>query len=142
MNHSKITDRRLNATTLIILVMIGVVAGSAFLQSYLFSTGMNSYNEIIFATSAVSKNHQLMEAIFNYAINLNYYCSNSSEAGRCSEVFQKSHELTKRVYGDLVNSVQVYLLNTTSLTGIRYYSYYDDYVDLYLQNSHISITVK
>jgi hypothetical protein len=42
----------------------------------------------------------------------------------------------------LVSDIQVYLINKTALTGMRYYSYYDDMVDLYLQNRTISITVK
>jgi hypothetical protein len=66
--------------------MIGVVAGSAFMQSYLFSTGMKSYNQIIFASSAVSSNNQLLESIYNYATSLNYYCSNSSEMIRCNNI--------------------------------------------------------
>lgn len=59
-NHKKITDKRLNFTTFAIVLMIGVVAGSALLQSYLFSTGMKSYNQIIFASSAVASNNQLL----------------------------------------------------------------------------------
>jgi hypothetical protein len=73
----KVTDKRLSLTTVLIVVMIGVVAGSACLQSYLFSIGMDSYSQLIFSSAAVSSNNQLLETIFNYAINLNNYCSSN-----------------------------------------------------------------
>jgi hypothetical protein len=46
------------------------------------------------------------------------------------------------VYGYLIDDIKMYLINTTSLTGVPYYSYYDNQVDFNLNNHSNSVTVK
>lgn len=123
--------------------MTGVVAGSAFLQSYIFSLGISSYSQLIFSSAAVSSNNQLLEAIFNYAMNLHNYCSqDNSTSYECQYTLERSRGLSKKVYKYLIDDIRVYLINKTALTGIKYYSYYDQHVDFRMENFTTLITVK
>jgi hypothetical protein len=141
-NYHKVNDRRLTATTFLMLFMIGVVVGSASLQCFLFQTGMESYNQIIFASSAVSNNNQLLEIVYNRATTLYTYCSDSATAQRCAFLLTDTRGLTSKVYSMLVDDLRVYLLNTTSLTGLDYYSYYDTTVTLNLHDKLVQVTAK
>lgn len=86
---------------------------------------MRSYNELIFASAAVSNNNQLMEIGYNRISTLNYYCTGQTPKSRCFYVRANTDTVISQFSRLFIKGIEAYLKNTTSLTGVRYYSFYD-----------------
>lgn len=83
-----------------------------------------------------------MEIGYNRITTLSYYCTGKTPKIRCSYVLANTDSVISKFSRLFIKNIDVYLKNTTSLSGKKYYSFYDTKVELKIRNISLNITIK
>lgn len=112
----------LHYITIVLIILFVIIMGTIACLFVLETRGLDSFNEIIFADSAVSDNMQLMEMIYNSIIMLGQHCHVSPDPVRCQETKNSLTSMENILTELLARDIEDVVRNVTFL-GHKYFAY-------------------
>lgn len=130
-------------TTWFVLAVAVFIISTMVGQYVLFSSGLHSFNNVIFADGSVSDNNQLLEIIYNEMLTTRSYChSNSLYAMERCEYLLKSAEFICDILWKLLrDDMLAHNRNKTMLSGSKFYSFYETPIILNFNGLLVNVSV-